>query len=164
MSEAAPNTPEEPKKSPVAIAPSLWPTTTRGGSGRSSKRKGRRGSVVRARVMLVVIFLLFRGLDVWYWIGPSSVPKERMSAILVGSGLWLSALLLAIWLRQKWARYIFIAVMWMAIIWLMIIGSDMLMYRRMLPVFSATGVIMAGCAAWMGYSRDAHRLTDREYK
>ncbi len=114
--------------------------------------------------MLVVIFLLFRALDAWYVMGPPVIPKSQLQPLLVGSGLWLTALLLAMWLRQKWARYIFVAVMWVSVGTLMIVGSDMLVYKPMLPTFVATGVLMSLVAAWMGYSRDAHRLTDTEFK
>jgi hypothetical protein len=63
------------------------------------------------RIALVVIFLLFLGLDLGvYFTTPEEQQHELLGQTIVRQ-LWTFALLGAIWCGQNWARYVLIALL-----------------------------------------------------
>lgn len=63
------------------------------------------------RAVLVVIFLLFLGLDgAMYFTTPEEQQHELLGQTIIRQ-LWTVALLAAIWFGQNWARYTLIALL-----------------------------------------------------
>lgn len=63
------------------------------------------------RAVLVVIFLLFIGLDgAMYYTAPEEQQRELLGPTIIRQ-LWTVALLAAIWFGQNWARYTLIALL-----------------------------------------------------
>ncbi len=65
----------------------------------------------RGRVVLVIIFLLFCGLDATvYLTTPEEGLREVLSSTIIRQ-LWTVFLLGAMWFRHNWARYVLIGVL-----------------------------------------------------
>ncbi len=128
-------------------------------------RSRRRGSVYRARLWLVGIFLLLRAYDVFVFV---SVPLPG-SSILFGSiinkFILTTVLLTAIWFRKGWARYALIFLLAIGVLAALIVLPEFwvkLEDSSRLTVFTVTAIILHAAIAFrLMFSRDLDRLTSR---
>lgn len=68
------------------------------------------------RIVLVIIFLLFGGLDAFVYL---TTPEEQQRMVLSATiirQLWTLALLGAMWCRKNWARYALIGLLFAGVI------------------------------------------------
>lgn len=155
------------------------------------QRKHHRGNASQARIGIVVIFCLLRLADFLFLYAVSSDPSTKtqleasgstlgqatglilLSALpvavpifampgIICNSLWTTAMLFAVWRRQKWARIILIAVFGLSAV----ITCCQLPFNRgsteLLTALLVRALVLIGCTAYLIYSRDMHRLTSRE--
>ena len=155
------------------------------------RKQRHHGKASRARIGLVVIFVLLRMADAFLLLlvpFGQGIPESQgsmegtigyaaaliiVSAVpggtpglatpgIICSTLWTTALLVAIWRRQYWARAILVAMFGVAALIGMIL---MTMTPTNSPLFTSMMIreaVMLGCSAYLIFSRDMHRLTSRE--
>ena len=123
------------------------------------QRTHRRGSVPRARGGVFVIFALLRMVDGFFYI---ALPAALSIPILTASTLWTTALLVALWRRQYWARIILVALCGIATAGAAIMVPNSWQDTQLLTAYVVGALVTGGCAAYLIYSRDMHRLTSRE--
>lgn len=128
-------------------------------------RKHRRhGNVVRARWGVVVIFCLLCVVEGLFLNAlPIGVPGIATPAIF-GSALWITALLIAIWLRNAWARLLLMGLFAIIVIGSIIMAPNTLdpKDRDLLMAYCGAGLVAMGAGAYLAASRDIYRLTSRD--
>ena len=126
------------------------------------QRTHRRGNMARARIGLVVIFVLNRVLDFLYLVDiPSELNRPVLSSIIT-SAIWTTALLIGIALRKAWARLIFLGLLALSVVFILIYFPTAFDYPSLMLPLLASLMVYAGSFAWLIFSRDVHRLTSRE--
>ena len=126
------------------------------------RRHHHHGKASRARIGLVVVFVLFRLLDFMALYGvPEELNRPVISSVITGS-IWSTALLLGVWLRKSWARFILIALVGLATIGLIILFPILADYPAMTPTLVCELLVNAGVFAWLTLSRDVRRLVSRD--
>ena len=80
---------------------------------------------------------------------------------MIGSSLWTTALLIAIWRRQEWARIILLVLFGLSAVTASIIAPSVWENGPLITALMIGGVIVIACGVWLGYSRDVHRLISR---
>lgn len=125
-------------------------------------RRHRNGNVTRARIGLVVVFVLLRLVDAFFVIalpgGPSGLP---FAAVLL-TGMWTTAVLIVLWRRQQWARIIMIALFGLAAIAALVMIPNTSNDTPFVTAYVVLAAVSVGCGAWLLYARDARRLTSRD--
>ncbi len=101
-----------------------------------------RGSVGMGRIVLIVIFVVFRVVDLLTIL---SVPLERREHILGSmfvSLLWTTVFLIAIWMGQNWARYVLATLLAISIFFLAVFIPDILSNGGSLPfILPVSGLV-----------------------
>ena len=152
----APNRPPAANRPPPprrALAPKLPPP----------RRRHHRGRTSRARIGLVVIFILF-GLVDFMWI--NAIKNDLRSVVyptIIVTALWTTALLIAIELRHGWARLLLLGVLGLIVIGTLVLISWALQ-AGLIVFLGITSAVYAGSFAWLFYSRDVRRLTGRDFE
>lgn len=126
------------------------------------KRRHRHGNPTRARIGLVVVFLLFRVVDFLFILG---IPPEGTRLLVVRlctAALWTTALLIAIALRHAWARVILLVLLALGIVAGLIVTPMVFDQPPLLTPMLTSLLVSAGVFAWLFWSRDVHRLTSRD--
>ena len=127
-----------------------------------ARRHHHRGKASRARIGLIVVFVLFRLLD---FITLNDIPPElsrQLVSSVITSAIWTTALLIGIWLRKPWARLILIALLGLASVSIIILIPMIADYPAMMTPLVSTLAVHAGVFGWLILSRDVRRLTSRE--
>lgn len=124
-------------------------------------RRHHHGKAGRARLGLVVIFLLLRLIDGLFFLALPTGPHGPALAAIIGASLWTTALLVAIWRRQEWARIILLALFGISGVTASIVAPSVWDNDPLITAFITGGVIVVACGIWLGYSRDVHRLISR---
>ena len=155
------------------------------------RKQHHHGKASRARIGLVVIFVLLRMADAFLLLlvpFGQGIPESQSSMdgtfgyaaalILVSavpggtpglatpgiicSTLWTTALLVAIWRRQYWARAILVAMFAVAALIGVILMTGTPTNSPLFTSMMIREAVMLGCSAYLIFSRDMHRLTSRE--
>lgn len=88
------------------------------------------------RIVLVIIFLLFLGLDFAVY---STTPEEQQRAFLgqiIIRQLWTFALLVAVWYGKNWARYMLIALLMLGGLFFIPIVMELIDHGLGIPPFA----------------------------
>lgn len=115
-------------------------------------RKRRRGSQSkRGRLLLVAIFVALRISDAVILFGAGPYGGSEVLSSVITTGIWTTALLVAIGYRQNWARYILVGLLFLGVLGFLIvapmIAKDEVKSPTMVTVLCITTIINAG-AAW----------------
>lgn len=120
------------------------------------------GSDTKGRIALVVIFLVFRLVDILTFL---SVPEEGREHILGNifiSFLWTTVCLVAIWMRKNWARYVLSVLLGLSVFFLFMIIPDMLSHGRTLPlILPISGAVNLIVIVVLIYLPSLRTLTER---
>ena len=125
------------------------------------KRQHHRGKASRARIGLIVIFVLLRLVDALLFLALPSGPTGLAVPGMIGAFLWTTALLVGIWRRQEWALIILHGIFGASAVAASIIAPSVWENGALITALVVGGAIVVGSGVWLGYSRDVHRLISR---
>lgn len=126
------------------------------------KRRHRHGNATRARIGLVVVFLLLCVVEFLFVLGVPPEWKRVLIPSIIVSSLWTTALIIALAFRHAWARLILLGIFALvAVAALVLIPMAFENPTFLTPLFASL-LVSAGSFAWLFYSRDIHRLTSRD--
>ncbi len=126
------------------------------------KRRHRHGNATRARIGLVVVFLLLGVVEFLFVLGVPPEWKRVLIPSIIVSSLWTTALLIALAFRHAWARLILLGIFALVAVAALVLIPMAFENPTLLTPLLASLLVSAGGFAWLFYSRDIHRLTSRD--
>ena len=107
--------PEPSPQAPLPDAPASPGTKARPRPKHRRRHYDTEGTLRRGRMWIAVIFCAFRLLDavvvLLLKMLPEGSEQKYLYLYIILTGLWTTALLVAIWLRQAWARYVLVGLL-----------------------------------------------------
>ena len=130
------------------------------------RRKGQRSSrSKRGRLLLVAIFIAFRISDALMLFAAGPYNNSQLVGSIITTGIWTTALLVAIAYRKNWARYFLIILLILAVVTSFIVVPEILKVEITNPVLFTllclTTLINAGIAWCLISAPSIRHLTNR---
>jgi lipoprotein signal peptidase len=119
-------------------------------------------------LLLVAIFLAFRVSDALMLFAAGPYNNSQLVGSIITTGIWTTALLVAIAYRKNWARYFLIILLIIAVVGTFIILPELLKVEITSPVLFTvlclTTVLNAGIAWCLISAPSIRHLTNRSHE
>ncbi len=133
-------------------------------------RRGHRASYRRARILLLVLFVVFNAVNIVVFLGVPLHLRRYLMALMVSDALWSTFLFAAIWMRHKWARYFMISLQAVSLIIEVLIVPEFfqpaaqLTYPHLRMLLLALVITYGAVTTILITGHNIKRLTSRAYE